>query len=148
MTDPTRTSTRTPDHGPRYRDPAEMDWETLRFPGQTSKMVFHPTADEPTVPNTGLVRYEPGSFHPRHRHDFAQVWYILEGTFKIGERVCGPGTVVFHPDSHFEEDLSTDTGGTMFFVQYQGPTTGGRPIYDGRFNMKARKPLSEERLDV
>jgi hypothetical protein len=39
-------------------------------------------------------------------------------------------------------------GGLMLFVQYQGPTTGGRPIYDGRFNVAARKALSEERLDV
>ena len=36
----------------------------------------------------------------------------------------------------------------MLFVQYQGPTTEGRPIYDGRFNMKERKPIAEEQLDV
>jgi hypothetical protein len=36
----------------------------------------------------------------------------------------------------------------MLFCQYQGPTTQGRPLYDGRFNMKARKPISEERVDV
>ena len=98
----------------------------------------------PTEPNAGLVRYEPGSYHPRHRHDFAQVWYILEGEFTIGEKQYGPGTMVFHPDPHFEEPLSTETGGLMLFVQYPGPTTGGRPIYDGRFNMKARKPVEEE----
>ena len=47
-----------------------------------------------------------------------------------------------------EEPLSTETGGLMLFVQYPGPTTGGRPIYDGRFNMKARKPVEEETVDV
>jgi hypothetical protein len=35
----------------------------------------------------------------------------------------------------------------MLFVQYQGPTTGGRPVYDGRFNMTARKPMAEENLE-
>jgi hypothetical protein len=35
----------------------------------------------------------------------------------------------------------------MLFVQYQGPTTGGRPIYDGRFNMTTRKPLDEENVE-
>jgi quercetin dioxygenase-like cupin family protein len=30
------------------------------------------------------VRYEPGSHHPLHKHDFAQVWYILEGQFSAG----------------------------------------------------------------
>jgi len=119
-------SQQTKDHGPEYRHVDEMPWETLRFPGQQSKMAFH----------------------PRHRHDFARVWYILEGTFKIGERIVGPGTVVFHADPHYEEDLSTETGGLMFFVQYTGPDTGKGPIYDGRFNMKERKSLSEENLQM
>ena len=133
---------------PEYRHIDERPWETLRWPGQESKMMYHPRPEHPTDPNAGLVRYEPGSHHPRHRHDFAQVWYILEGTFKIGEKQYGPGTMVFHPDPHFEEPLSTETGGLMLFVQYPGPTTGVRPIYDGRFNMKVRRPLEEESVDV
>jgi hypothetical protein len=56
--------------------------------------------------------------------------------------------VVYHADPHYEEDLSTETGGLMFFVQYVGPTTGKGPIYDGRFNMKERKSLAEENLKV
>ena len=44
--------------------------------------------------------------------------------------------------------LRTETGGLMLFVQYQGPTTGGRPIYEGRFNMTARKPLAEENVEA
>src|SRR4029077_1860367 len=76
-------------------------WETLRWPGQWSKMLFHPRPDAPTEPNAGLVRYEPGSHHPFHKHDFAQVWYILEGTFRIGETAYGPGTMLYYPDPHF-----------------------------------------------
>ena len=82
----------TADHGPEYRHVDDMAWETLRFPGQHSKMVFHPRPERPSEPNTGFVRYAPGAYHPRHRHDFAQVWYILEGTFQIGERT-GPRPV-------------------------------------------------------
>ena len=141
-------SQQTQDHGPEYRHIDDMEWETLRFPGQHSKMVFHPRPERPSEPNTGFVRYLPGSFHPRHRHDFAQVWYILEGEFEIGESTYGPGTMLFYPDPHFEEPLSTETGGLMLFVQYQGPSTGGRPIYDGRFNMQARRPMEEEAVDV
>ena len=95
----------------------------------------------------GIVRWA-GIDRPPVSLQFAQVWYVLEGEFRIGARTVGPGTVVFHADPHCEEDLSTETGGLMFFVQYQGPTTGGRPIYDGRFNVVERKPLSEERLDI
>src|ERR1700704_6944066 len=80
----TLMSQQTQDHGPEYRHIDDMEWETLRFPGQHSKMVFHPRPERPSEPNTGFVRHLPGSFHPRPRHDFAQVWYILEGTFKTG----------------------------------------------------------------
>src|SRR5215470_694144 len=121
-----------PDHGPEYRHVDDMPWETLRFPGQHSKMIFHPRPDRPSEPNAGFVRYEPGAHHPMHRHDFAQIWYVLEGTFTIGGESHGPGTMIYHADPHYEHELHTDTGGLMLFVQYQGPNTGGRPIYDGR----------------
>ena len=39
-------------------------------------------------------------------------------------------------DPHFENEMRTETGGTVLFVQYPGPTTGGRPIYEGRMNLK------------
>jgi quercetin dioxygenase-like cupin family protein len=132
---------------PEYVHRDEREWETIRWPGQTGKMLFHPRAERPTEPNAGIVRYEPGCHHPLHRHDFAQVWYVLEGEFRIGGVTYKPGTMIFYPDPHFEQELVTDTGGEMLFVQYPGPTTGGRPIYDGRFNMQARKPVAEERTD-
>lgn len=125
----------------------EVEWETIRWPGEWGKMLFHPRPERPTEPNAGLVRYDPGAHHPPHNHDFAQVWYVLEGEFRIGEGTYGPGTMLFHPDPHYEAPLHTETGGLMLFVQYPGPTTGGRPIYDGRFNMTERKPVSEERTD-
>ncbi len=126
----------------------DREWETIRWPGQLGKMLLHPNPDRPTEPNAGLVRYDPGSHHPLHRHDFAQVWYIIEGEFEIGGKSYSPGTMIFHPDPHYEEALSTETGGLMLFVQYQGPSTGGRPIYDGRFNMTERKALEDERTDI
>ncbi len=55
--------------------------------------------------------------------------------------------MVYHDDPHFEEELVTETGGEMLFVQYPGPRTGGRPIYDGRFNLTARRPVADERTD-
>ena len=129
-----------------HRD--EREWETIRWPGQTGKMLFHPHPERPTEPNAGIVRYEPGGRHPLHHHEFAQVWYILEGEFRIGERTYGPGTMLFYPDPHFEDPLHTESGGLMLFVQYQGPSTGGRPIYEGRFNMTARKRIEEENVEA
>jgi hypothetical protein len=42
----------------------------------------------------------------------------------------------------------TDTGGDILIVQYPGPTTGENPIYADRFNMKERKSVAEERIDL
>jgi mannose-6-phosphate isomerase-like protein (cupin superfamily) len=126
----------------------ERDWETQRFGGYQSKMLFHPRPERPTEPNAGLIRFAPGASHPVHRHDFAQIWYILEGEFVIDGRNYGPGTMVFHPDPHYEAEMRTETGGLWLLVQYPGPSTGKPPIYDGRFNLEKRKPLAEERLDL
>jgi len=138
----------------RHDEPAlirhidDMAWETIRWPGETGKMLFHPRAARPTEPNAGLLRFAPGSHHPWHRHDFAQIWYILEGEFRIAGKLYGPGTMLFHPDPHFEGELHTETGGLMVIVQYPGPTTGGRPIYDERFNMQERRAVTAERTDI
>ena len=126
----------------------ERDWENLRIDKFHSKMLFHPRPERPTEPNAGLVRFEPGAGYPMHRHEFAQVWYILEGEFIIGGQKYGPGTMVFHPDPHYEDAMHTDTGGLWLLVQYPGPETRSPAIYDNRFNVEVRKPLSEERLDI
>jgi len=126
----------------------EMEWETIRWPGETGKMLFHPSAEHPSTPNAGLLRFTPGAHHPWHRHDFAQIWYILEGEFRIAGRLCGPGTMLYHGDPHYEDELTTETGGLMVIVQYPGPTTGGRPIYEDRFNMGERRDLAAERTDL
>ena len=136
------------DHAPVARHIDEMNWETIRWPGETGKMLFHPRPENPTEPNAGLLRFEPGAHHPLHRHDFAQVWYVMEGTFRMGGRDYGPGTMIWHSDPHYEDELSTQTGGLMLIVQYPGPTTGGRPIYEDRFNKTERIPLAKERTDL
>lgn len=125
----------------------DLEWETIRWPGETGKMFFHPRPERPTEPNAGILRLEPGAHHPEHYHGFAQVWYILKGEFQIDGKMYGPGTMLFHPDPHFEGEFNTKTGGDILLLQYPGPTTGDRPIYDDRFNKKERKAVSEERID-
>ena len=50
-------------------------------------------------------------------------------------------------DPHFEHEMHTTTGGTIFFVQYPGPATGAPPIYDGRMNLKEAPPLAQQDLE-
>jgi len=137
------------DHLPyEVRHLDEMEWETIRWPGETGKMLFHPTPERPTAPNAGVLRIAPGGWHPEHYHGFAQLWYILKGEFVIDGKLCTPGAMLFHPDPHFEGELRTETGGEILIVQYPGPTTAERPIYDGRFNKTEREAVAKERVDL
>ncbi len=130
----------------KHRD--DLEWETIRWPGETGKMLFHPRPERPTEPNAGILKLEPGAHHPLHNHEFAQVWYVLQGIFTIDGKTITPGSMVFHPDPHFEGEFHTATGGEILIVQYPGPTTQGRPIYDDRFNKQARNAVNDERTDL
>ena len=126
----------------------DVEWETIRWPGETGKMLFHPRPERPTEPNAGILRLEPGAYHPEHYHGFAQVWYILSGTFVIDGIPYKEGTMLFHPDPHWEGEVRTDTGGDILIVQYPGPTTRETPIYAGRFDMTERRAVADERVDL
>ena len=134
-------------HAPRFRHLDDMEWEIGRFKNRT-KFLFHPSAENPTEPNAGLLHYEPGASFPLHRHDFAQVWYILEGEFRCGEETYGPGTFAYMADPHFEHEMYTETGGKVVFLQYPGPTTGARPLYEGRMNLKKAEIPEEHNLNL
>ena len=114
--------------------------------GNETRMVFHPTEDDPDVPNAGTIHYPPGTGFPLHKHDFAQVWYVLDGECRFGDRTLRAGDLVYHADPHVEEEMHTEGGCTMLFVQYPGPTTGARPIFEGRFD--ARADTTEADLDL
>ena len=143
---PTIEEATTTHHAPIVRRPDDVEPRMGRF-NNTTQMVFHPSPDDPTQPNAGILNYLPGAGFPLHKHDFAQIWYVIEGEFRMGEKTYGPGTIVYMEDPHFENEMKTETGGTVLFVQYPGPTTGGRPIYEGRMNLKEAPPRDALDLD-
>ncbi|NKB56135.1 MAG: cupin domain-containing protein [Alphaproteobacteria bacterium] len=142
---PTLESARKTHNAPIFGRPEELGPEMGRFANVT-QMIFHPTEANPTAPNAGVLTYEPGGGFPLHMHDFAQVWYVLEGECQFGDRTLTPGDMVYMEDPHFEYDMHTANGCRILFVQYPGPTTGGRPIYDGRFNKTEKPNVEEENL--
>ena len=120
-------------HAPVVRRPADHPGVAGRF-GNVTRMVFHPTAEHPDAPNAGVITYGPGAGFPLHMHEFAQLWYVLEGECSFGEHRLAAGDMVYMEDPHFEHAMHTDAGCTIVFMQYPGPTTGARPIYRGRFD--------------
>lgn len=112
--------------------------------GNVTRMVIHPTEADPTAPNAGTIHYPPGTGFPTHGHDFAQVWYVLDGECRLGDQVLSTGDLVYHADPHVEQAMHTENGCTLLFVQYPGPSTGARPIYERRFDADA----STDRADT
>jgi hypothetical protein len=93
---------------PEYRHIDEQPWETLRWPAQESKMMFHPRRVRPsrtpvsfTTSRARIIR-AIGTASP--------MFCTPSRGYKIGDELYGPGTMVFHPDPHLEEPLSTETG--------------------------------------
>ena len=124
-------------HAPVVRRPSDHPGHEGRF-GNVTRMVFHPTPEEPNAPIAGVITYKPGSGFPQHSHDFAQLWYVLEGECQFGDHRLRAGDMVHMADPHFEHEMRTQTGCTIVFMQYPGPTTGARPLYQGRFDDTVR----------
>jgi hypothetical protein len=74
---------------PEFKHAEDMEWEMGRF-GNVTKFLFHPRPERPTEPNAGFLKYAPGASFPLHRHDFAQVWYIIEGEFTFAGKALRP----------------------------------------------------------
>lgn len=130
---------------PIVRNPDDVEPKMGRF-NNTTQMVFHPSAEDPTQPNAGIINYLPGAGFPLHMHDFAQLWYVIEGECEFGDTILRQGDLVYMQDPHFEHEMRTEHGCRILFLQYQGPTTGKGPIYEGRFDVEKVKPVEEEDL--
>jgi mannose-6-phosphate isomerase-like protein (cupin superfamily) len=133
------------DSPPEIKHVDDMEWEVTRF-GTNSKFLFHPTEERPTEPCAGVLRYDAGASFRLHRHDFAQVWYVIEGELQYGDQTMRAGNIIYHPDSHYEHPMHTENGCSILFVQYQGHTTGAAPIYDGRMNLTKAQADAEQDL--
>ena len=108
-----------------------MDQSALRRPVRQDDVP--PDRRDPTIPNAGIVRYERvRGIH--YNHYFAQVWYILEGQFRIEGKLYGKGAMIFHPDPHFESALETVETGAILYVVSARTRQGA--IYEGRFNVE------------
>ena len=79
-----------------HRD--EREWETIRWPGQTGKMLFHPRPERPTDQCRNR-RYEAGRTSPVAHHEFAQFWYNTSANSGSAATLCA-GTMVLPGPSH------------------------------------------------
>ena len=61
----------------------------------TEKRGTQMIGDREKGPWIHIHHIEPDKVVPPHSHDVDEVLYILEGEVTLGDRLCGPGTVLF-----------------------------------------------------
>ena len=85
--------------------PANMEWQTTRFPGcEIKTLLFDPESGLVTA----LTRFAPGATLPDHEHTELEQSYVLEGSLADDEGVATAGNYVWRPagsrhDAHSPE---------------------------------------------
>ena len=127
----------------------ERPWELLRWPGQWSKMLVHPTrrAARRTrmrgscATSRGRTIRSTSTISPRSGTSWRASSGSASGPTARG-RCSSTRTRTSRSRSTPTRAASCSSSST------RGPTTGGRPIYEGRFNMTARKRIEEENVEA
>jgi anti-sigma factor ChrR (cupin superfamily) len=102
--------------GLRVLRSSEGSWEPTAAPGVSVKPL-HVDAARRYV--TMLVRMEPGSSYPGHRHGGAEECYVLEGELRVGEDVLGAGDFQRAEAGSEHVVQSTEKGCVLLIVSSQ-----------------------------
>ena len=90
----------------------EMSWQAAPLPGVFSKVLFN----DPKRPyTTQLVRMEPGTTYPSHRHTEVEELYMLEGDLWVEGLKMGPGDYCRGEPDSIHGQVRTDSG-ALFLV--------------------------------
>ncbi len=70
----------------------------------------------------GYTLVPNGYFTPRHRHNFEQLRYTLEGTFVTGHGDMPPGVAGYFPEGAYYGPQQQSEDARILILQFQGPT--------------------------
>jgi len=94
----------------------EGDWQPTVHPGVAVKrLAVDPERDYITM----LVRMEPGSSYPSHRHAGAEECFVLEGDLKVGDQTLRSGDYQCARSGSEHTVQSTENGCLLFIISSQ-----------------------------
>ena len=83
--------------GSVYVDPAKMEWQKSQFDKVWMKILYR---DDAKGEMTVLLKWEPGTALPFHKHPEIEQSFVLEGSFYDHDGICRAGQYVYrHPGS-------------------------------------------------
>lgn len=71
--------------GSVYMKPEEMDWKPSQFEGIAIKVLYE---NKEIGEMTCLLRWQPGTTLPFHKHPEIEQSYVIEGSFSDHDGIC------------------------------------------------------------
>jgi anti-sigma factor ChrR (cupin superfamily) len=94
----------------------EGEWQETGFEGVNVKNLF---VDDKNQFVTMLIRMEPGSYYPAHRHADTEQCYVIQGDLQVGEQFYQGGDFICRSPGSIDEDTQTAGGCLLFIVSSQ-----------------------------
>jgi anti-sigma factor ChrR (cupin superfamily) len=89
------------------------EWHELGKTGVHVKPLYVDPVDQMV---TMLVRMDPGTHYPAHRHGGGEECYVIAGDLSVGERRLGAGDYQFSPDGSIHPIQATE-GGCLLLIR-------------------------------
>ncbi len=103
-------------NGSTYVKPQDMDWKPSQFEGIDIKVLYE---DKALGELTCLLRWQPGTTLPFHKHPEIEQSYVLSGSFSDHDGICRAGEYVWRKPGSQHETHSAE--GCVILAVYRKP---------------------------
>jgi len=126
--------------GSTYVRPQEMDWKPSQFEGVEIKVLYE---SKEAGEMTCLLRWQPGTTLPMHRHADLEQSYVLEGSFSDHDGIARAGDYVWRKKDSLHETHSAE--GCVILAIYRKPNIFKN---SAGFDPGERKQIKTQRAPV
>tara|TARA_Y100000588_G_C13323137_1_gene530698 strand:+ start:66 stop:452 length:387 start_codon:yes stop_codon:yes gene_type:complete len=99
-----------------YVDPKQIEWSPSQFKGIEIKVLYEKREKGEM---TCLLKWEPGTTLPMHKHPELEQSFVLEGSFYDHDGICKAGEYVWRKEGSFHETHSDE--GCIILAVYRKP---------------------------
>lgn len=99
-----------------YIRPQDIDWAPTQFNGVSIKVLYE---DKAKGEMTCLLKWEPGTTLPMHKHPEIEQTYVIEGSFYDHDGICRAGEYVWRKAGSFHQTTSDE--GAVILAIYRKP---------------------------
>lgn len=99
-----------------YIKPQDIEWRETPFDGISIKVLYE---DKEKGEMTCLLKWEPGTTLPMHKHPELEQSYVIEGSFYDHDGICRAGEYVWREPGSFHMTHSDE--GCVILAVYRKP---------------------------